>query len=122
MNLFTGFSTAGADLNKDWTRYDIDLIKRDLMNHFHTRIGERRMRPTFGCRIWEYLMEPATAHNRDLIAEEAKRVCESDSRLSIQDIQVHRLENGIRVEITLFYTPFDVVDKFVVNFNNSVGY
>ena len=116
-NIFKGFSTAGVSLTKDWTFYDIELIKRDLMNHFNTRPGERVMRPDFGCRIWDYMMEPLTGGMRDLIVTEAIRICESDSRVSVNDVQVYTMGAGIRVEMTLSYDPFSVIETFFVDFD-----
>ena len=55
--LFKGFSTVDK-VRAPYTLTDADLVKRDLLNHFYTRIGERVMRPTFGSVIWDYLMEP----------------------------------------------------------------
>lgn len=116
-NIFKGFSTVGAPLKKEWTFYDIELIKRDLMNHFNTRVGERVMRPDYGCKIWEYMMEPLTGGMRDLVVAEAIRICESDSRVSVDKVQVYTMGSGIRVEITLSYDPFSVIDTFYVDFD-----
>ena len=117
-NLFVGFSTVGESLTKNWTYFDIDLIKRDLMNHFNTRVGERVMRPDFGCKIWDYMMEQLTPGMKDLVVQEAMRVCESDSRVTVESVQVYSYDNGIRVELTLLYTPFSVIDTFYVDFDN----
>jgi phage baseplate assembly protein W len=116
-NIFKGFSTSGDSLTKNWTYYDIDLIKIDLMNHFNTRVGERVMRPDWGCKIWDYMMEPLNNAIRDLIVAEAIRVCESDSRVSVNDVQVFKLGAGLRVEITLNYDPFAVSETFFVDFD-----
>lgn len=113
---FRGFSTFNAERMRSWARYDIELIKRDLLNHFHTRIGERVMRPEFGCRIWDYLMEPMTPMLREMIVNEAVRICQSDSRVELIDVQVSEFENGIRIENTLNYVGFGVVDTFAVDF------
>ncbi len=115
-NIFTGFSTSGSSASKNWTYYDIDLIKRDLMNHFNTRVGERVMRPNFGCKIWDYMMEPLTPGMSDLIKQEAIRICESDSSVSINDVKVYTAGAGIRVELTLLFQPFAVIDTFAVDF------
>jgi phage baseplate assembly protein W len=117
-NLFTGFSTVGNTLSKNWTYYDIELIKRDLMNYFNTRVGERVMRPDFGCKIWDYLMEPLTPGMRDLVVEEVTRVVQSDSRLEVQSVDVYTLGAGIRIEATLLYVPFAVIDTFTMDFEN----
>ncbi len=114
---FKGLSTTGSQFDKNWTKYDIDLIKIDLYNHFNTRVGERVMRPTYGCKIWDYLMEPNTAGMRDLIISEANRVCSSDSRVKIQNTQVYWIDYGIRVELTLKFYPFETVENFSVTFD-----
>ena len=116
-NYFVGFSTIEAKLTKNWTYYDIDLIKRDLLNYFNTRVGERVMRPDFGCKIWDYLMEQLTPNIQDLITQEAVRICESDSRVIVQGTQVYTYGQGVRVELTLQYNPYEVIDTFYVDFD-----
>lgn len=113
---YRGFSTFEAERSRNWSRYDIDLIKRDLLNHFNTRIGERVMRPEFGCRIWDYLMEPMTANLREQIVAEAIRVCRSDARVEVVSVRVTEYENGIRVEHLLNYIGFGSQDEFSVDF------
>ena len=115
---FTGFSTVGVSLSKNWTLYDVPLVRRDLLNHFNTRVGERVMRPTWGCKIWDYLMEPLTSGMTDLITAEALRVCQSDQRVVVQNIQVTGLDSGVRIDLTLFYQPQNVVDSFYIDFEN----
>ena len=117
-HIFTGFSTIGAENTKNWTIYDVELIKRDLYNHFNTRIGERVMRPEFGCRVWDYLMEPFNETIKDLIYQEVIRVCNADSRVSLQNSDILSYDNGIRIEITLYYEPLDMTDTFLMDFNN----
>ena len=117
-NIFVGFSTIDTARTGNSTYYDIELIKQDLYFAFNTRVGERVMRPDWGCKIWDYFMEPGTAVLYDLIVAEATRICEEDSRVSITSLQVFQLDQGIRVEILLNYSPFNVVDTFVVNFEN----
>jgi phage baseplate assembly protein W len=117
-NLFTGFSTIGTALSKNWTYYDVELIKRDLLNHFNTRVCERRMRPDYGCLIWDYMMEPLTSGMVDLISTEAIRICQSDPRVVVKSVNVYRLDAGVRVDMTLFYEPLNVADTFYVDFEN----
>lgn len=113
---FRGFNTIDADNSRDFALYDIELIKRDLMNHFHTRIGEMILRPTYGCRIFDYLMEPLTPFVRDEIVAEAIRVCQSDARVEVVGVDVYQLDSGLRVDITCNFVPYSVVDSFSVGF------
>jgi phage baseplate assembly protein W len=115
---FKGYSTIGATRSREHTYYDIELIKRDLMNHFQTRVGERVMRPGWGCRVWEYVMEPLTAANRDAIVSEVLAICNADTRVSVDEmsVQVYERNYGLRVEIGLVYRPFAVSETFAVDF------
>jgi phage baseplate assembly protein W len=115
---FTGFSTIGSTLTKNWTYYDIDLVKIDLLNAFNTRVGERVMRPSYGCKIWDYLMEPLTPSIVDLISQEATSICEADSRVNVNSVNVYQFGQGIRVELTLIFNPFGVIDTFTVDFES----
>jgi phage baseplate assembly protein W len=114
--IFTGFSTRDSHVTRQRTYYDIDLIKRDLTNHFHTRVGERVMRPTWGCRIWDYLMEPMTTTLHDDIVAEVISICQADERLKVISVDVVDEDHALRVEITLNFSPLGVIDTFAVNF------
>jgi phage baseplate assembly protein W len=116
---FLGFSTIGVEQAGSTALADVALIRRDLLNHFFTRVGERVMRPEWGCRIWEMLMEPATDMQFAAIREEAIRVCESDPRVGVTNIRVAQLGDGIRVELDLIYKPDQVMDTLAVDFEKN---
>lgn len=115
--LFVGYSSTNTSTTNSTTLYDIDLINQDLYYAFNTRIGERVMRPGWGCKIWDYLMEPSSEVLRDDIVNEATRICEEDTRLSVDNVMVYEQDNGIRVEINLLYIPYNVIDTFTASFN-----
>lgn len=115
---FTGFSTIGSTQKDSYKLYDLQLIRQDLINHFNTHIGERVMRPDFGCRIWDYLMEQFTATMKGLIVAEAVRICEFDSRVQVVSVDAMSLDHGVRVELTLNYLPYDMADNFTIDFEN----
>jgi phage baseplate assembly protein W len=117
--VFVGFSTVNADKNPNTSLYDLALVNQDLYYAFNTRVGERVMRPDWGCRIWDYFMEQLTPALRDQIVAEAIRVCHTDSRVTVQNVDIFQLANGVRVEITLLYQPFNVINSFYVNFENA---
>lgn len=117
--IFSGYSTVNTSITGHQNLYDVDLVKQDLTNHFQTRIGERVMRPDFGCAIWDYFMEPLTEYNRNAIVAEAIRVCEADSRLNVVNVSVSELDSGVRVELILNYVPLNVIDTFTVDFERS---
>ena len=117
--VFFGFSTFDTDTTGKTQLFDIDLVNRDLLNAFYTRVGERVSRPDWGCAIWDYLMEPLTPGLYDLIVTEAQRICETDTRLILMNTQVFQYENGLRIEMTLLYLPWRVVNTFTATFNLS---
>lgn len=115
---FTGFSTAAASSGKrTWVLYDIELIKRDLYNHFYTRIGERVMRPDYGSKLWEYVMEPNVSGMAGAIRAEVERVVRLDTRLDVRNIMT--LDEGHRVTVSmeLLYVPFRSVETFILAFD-----
>lgn len=117
-NTFIGYSTIGGNKADGFKLYDVELVRQDLYNHFHTRIGERVMRPEYGCRIWDYIMEPFTEEIRSLTEAEVIRICESDTRLQLIDTQVFSENNTLIVIATLNYIPFNTVEQFRLNFES----
>lgn len=119
-HLFKGFSTVpnGQNVRKrNWTLYDLELVKRDILNHFHTRRGERVMMPTYGCLIWDLLFEPLTESNIEQIVEEAKRIIRADSRVRLHDLNVTEVEQGLVVNFVLYFEPWEVYENFSVEFD-----
>src|SRR3954465_8977739 len=106
---FVGFNSQNAKGAGDSTLYDIDLINADLLTAFNTRVGERVMRPDWGCKLWDYLMEPLTPAMRDMIIQEAIRIIKLDSRLVMQSANVFDLDHGFRIEIVSEYLPWRVI-------------
>lgn len=120
-NTFIGFSTIGGTKENSFKLYDIDLVRQDLYNHFFTRIGERIMRPAYGCRIWNYVMEPLTPEIIALAKAEVIRICSSDSRVELIETKVFAVDNSLVVAATVNYKPFNVVDTFRLNFESRQG-
>lgn len=115
--IFVGYSTQGKSSSRSWALYDIDLIKNDLMMHFHTRMGERRMRPNFGCSIWDLIGEQLTPDVRDQIHDEVSRIIDLDTRVSNRGVNVTSKDNSIVVLVDLFYHHYNIVDSFKIAFD-----
>lgn len=115
--LFIGFSTQEMQGKRGWSVTDIDLIKRDLLNEFLTRKGERVMLPTFGTIIWDLLFEPFTDSTKGAIINDVTRIVGHDPRVRLQNVTVSTSVHGILVGIELKYVPFDAVGTFSLNFD-----
>jgi phage baseplate assembly protein W len=113
---FRGFNTVDSNQNNN-KLYDIELIKRDLLNHFYTRRGERVMFPEYGSIIWDLIFEPLTDYNRDTIVADCLRIVNSDSRVKLQDVKIDTYTHGVRVQIALLYVPYNAVGTLDVDFD-----
>ena len=100
--LFKGFSTVDK-IRAPYTLTDAELVKRDLLNHFYTRIGERIMRPSFGSVIWDYLMEPEDPETQEIIKEDIERIVNSDPRVEYLETNILVLDHTIQAEVKIRY-------------------
>ena len=115
--IFVGFSTRAASDSRSWVLYDTDLIKQDLLNHFHTRKGERVMRPTFGCSIWDLIGEQLTPDVKEEVREEVERIIALDSLVQNRGVYVDSSDHSIVVLVDLYYRPYDIVERFKIVFD-----
>jgi len=99
MTTFIGFSTINQ--NKKFTLTDYPLIQRDLLNAFNIRQGELPGRPGYGTTIYDFLFENQVEQLQQDIRAEVQRVCGTDPRVIINDVQAYPQENGILLQIEL---------------------
>ena len=115
---YVGFTTVNRD-EPPFRLVDIELVKRDLLNAFHTRLGERVMRPDFGSVIHDLLFDPFDEETKALVIEDAIRVIGQDPRVTLVSIDAKELEQVLRVEVELRFTPQDVVDQLFVEYDRQ---
>lgn len=120
MATFKGFSTVGQ-VRAPYTLVDTELVKRDLLNEFYTRKGERRMRPTYGSIVWDLLMDPASKDLEKQITEDVDKIIDRDPRVELITTQVYLLDHAIRVEIDLRFAFFDDTDKLYLEFKRDIA-
>jgi phage baseplate assembly protein W len=113
--VYKGFSTFQR-LGPPFTLTNIDLVKQDLLNTFHTPKGSRVMLPEFGSLIQQYIFDPFDDFTEQAIIEDAKNVIESDPRVSLQNISVTEFQYGLRIEMILLFVPSNVVDSLYVSY------
>lgn len=114
--IFVGFSTVDTSIkNTQWT--DLDLIKRDLINHFFTRRGERVMRPDYGCIIWDLLFDPMTVDNVTLIVDDATRIVQEDGRITLNSVNLVEYDHGLQLQMNLTYQPLNITESFSLDFD-----
>ena len=114
--LFVGYSS--IDTNIKGTQFqDLELIKRDLVNHFYTRKGERVMEPSFGCIIWDLMFEQMSDDNVALAIEDATNIVELDGRVVLKNINIVQYDHGVQLQMDLLYTPLNIVEQFSLDFD-----
>lgn len=120
VNLFTGFSSVDQPIG-DEVLHDIELVKRDLRNHFATRKGERVMLPDFGSIAWDLLFEPFDGNVTSQIEEDTRNIIAQEPRVVLQDIQIFEFEHGLKLEVLLLFQPFNVVETLGVTFDKTLA-
>lgn len=113
-----GFSTFGKQ-RPPFTLENLELAKQDLMYSFHTRKGERVMRPDFGSIIFDLLFEPFDEDTKQAVVDDAMKLIDEDPRFSMVSIDVRELEHTLRLDIELLYIPLDVVSSLAIEYDRQ---
>lgn len=113
---FVGFNTVGK-LNPPYSLTNLELVKRDIENHFATPMGSRVMLPTYGTRIYDLLFDPFDEYTKNLILEDATRVIQSEPRVQLVTIDTYQEDQSLTVSMTLLFVPESVTDNLFVSFS-----
>ncbi|HEY6437118.1 MAG TPA: GPW/gp25 family protein [Ignavibacteriaceae bacterium] len=113
---FVGFNTVGQS-NPPYNLNNIELVKRDLENHFATPLGARVMLPNFGTRIYEYLFDPFDEYTKNAIVEDAVNVIQSEPRVELVSIDVFQEDQALNILMTLLFKPESITDNLFVRFS-----
>ena len=116
-SVFKGFSSK-ADKN-NFKLYDFALIKQDLINRLSVRKGERVENPEFGTIIYDVLFEPLTEAVKQAVADDITANLNADPRIQASDIIVTEFSQGISVQATITYVPYNVVEKLTFSFDEN---
>lgn len=103
---FRGYSSVETEFLSP-VRYDLDLARQDLLNQFHTRLGERVMLPKFGTIIWDLLFDPLDDNTRQLIQNDVIRIISEDPRWSIKTVDISEHINSLDIRVVVTYKPTD---------------
>ena len=116
--IFKGFSTVDS-VKAPYTLTDIELVKRDLLNEFYTRRGERVMRPNFGSIIWDLLMNPEDNFTGDEIKDDIARIVAKDQRVELINISLFTSDHSVRAEVELKYNILNSKDTLFLEFQTE---
>ena len=113
---YKGFSTINNDFGSSKLN-DTDLIKRDLLNHFAIRKGEKLMDGNFGTSLRDLIMDPLTEETKAIVIQEVNAVIENDPRVRSEGITLDEYENGLQIEMSVRYVLDNQVENLVVRFD-----
>ena len=114
---YKGFSS--NEIKNNFKLYDIDLVKRDLMNHFYIRKGEKLENPNFGTIIWDMLFENFTSEVRRLITEDVEQIINYDPRVKVNALTIDSTDQGIRIQADVVYLPFNINERMTFDFDKT---
>src|SRR4051812_36280403 len=92
--IYRGFSTYDWRKRKTFSMSNIDLVKRDLLNHIYTSKGERVMMPNFGTRIPTLAFEPNDERTRKIVEDDLREVINYDPRVKLINLSVASLTDN----------------------------
>jgi phage baseplate assembly protein W len=114
---YRGFSS--KENKKNFKLYDFELVKQNLINHFHIRRGEKLENPEFGTVIWDAIFEPFTTSIREQIAKDVEKIINYDKRIRVESITIDSTSFGIRLAATLVYVPSDQREALILDFDKK---
>lgn len=117
-NLYRGFSTINR--NKKFRLVDMELVKRDLLNHFYIRKGEKLMNPNFGSIIWNVLYDPLTDDLKSLIIEDVNRIVSYDPRIAVENVVITEYEQGLQIAVDVRYIQTNQATTLNLNFDRNL--
>lgn len=116
-NLYSGTSFSNFSKNKSIKLYDIDLIKKDILNNIFTRRGERVKMFTYGTRIPDLVFEPLDEVSLTVITEDLNAVVASEPRVTLVDLRVVPLydRHVVIASLVIYYVELDFTDQFDIS-------
>jgi phage baseplate assembly protein W len=115
MATFVGFNTVNQF--KKFTLTDFELIKRDLINAFNIRQGEKPGRPAYGTTLWDFIFESLDQVTETAILAEVQRVAGQDPRIFLQDAAVYARDQGILIELSVAVVPSADAERLAIFFD-----
>lgn len=115
MAIFRGYSTVDTRFGSV-VLMDSDLAKRDLLNHFYTRKGERLGEPEFGSILPDLVFEPLDEFTTDLVEEDVREIVGLDPRWILDDLDVNVSDHTIECVVNLIYKTTSTAEELYLKF------
>jgi phage baseplate assembly protein W len=119
-NRFVGYSTVDSFFGSQVLE-NRELAKRDLLNHFYTRKGERLGSPEFGSILPELIFEQLDEFTVEQVEEDVSAIVRLDPRWRLISLNTIIGEHSIECVIRLEYLPTTTVDELYLKFTTEEG-
>jgi phage baseplate assembly protein W len=109
--IYNGFSISNYTENKQFGLNDIELVKRDLLNHIFTKPGERVMMPDFGSLIPIILFEPLDGETIGAAMDSIREIIKYDPRVNLVSLSNEpNFDTGeLRLYATIEYVELESI-------------
>ena len=117
---YRGFST--TDITRDsYNLYNFEIVKQDIVNHFHIRKGEKWTNPDFGSDLPFYVFQPLDESTIDLINTEVLTIVSNDPRFELNSskVNVQSDAQAITIIVQLIYLPTTTATELQVKFDRD---
>ena len=124
MSNLVGYTTVNQK-NATLRLKDLELAKRDLLNHFHIRKGEKWTNPDFGTNLPYYVFQPLDESTIEMITEEVHDVVTYDPRFEISRnttgdvVTVTKQDQTVTVAVMLTYLPTTTATDLQITFDTD---
>jgi phage baseplate assembly protein W len=121
INTCIGYTTVNQT-NASLRLKDLELAKRDLLNHFHIRKGEKWTNPDFGSNLPYYVFQPLDDTTIEMIREEVYNVVTHDPRFELSvdnSVTVSKKDQTVTVAVELLYLPSTTATDLQIIFDTD---
>lgn len=112
--LYSGFSSQNwVNGGKSFNLKNIELVKRDLLNHIYTAFGDRVHMISFGTRVPDMTFEPNDPVTIGIIDEDLRRVFDYDPRVELLALDIYSTpnSNAIYAIANVKYIEFNITEN-----------
>lgn len=118
--IINGFSTVGRT-RAPYSLSNEDIALQDLLNEFHTKKGERVMRPNYGFIGWGLLMEIEDSATEELFKEDIIRIIDKDPRVEHINTILTISDHTIRAEISVKFLVLNSEETLYLEFARTAN-
>ena len=99
---------------------DVDIAKRDLMNHLQTRKGERVMNPKFGSILTELVFEPLDNRTKNEALQDITDIVNNDPRWRYLEAILNKTdEHSLEVRVRLEYIDTGTAEELFLTYTGE---